>query len=98
MVVSVEEFEVKFDALFSAQDGDDAFAMARSRIWLLLLGSRGGALGGLDRLRRERRSHDLEEFLRRSLGEVERDLVGREHFLFLGFDGLLGRRRKVEEF
>ena len=37
VIVSVKEFEVKFDALLSTQDRDDTFPMARRSLFLLLL-------------------------------------------------------------
>ena len=75
MIILVQEFEIKSNALLSRENGDDPLTMQR--------GSLDDHVRSSSDLARQLVADDLEETLIRSFGQIEGDLVGDED-LFVG--------------
>lgn len=88
MIVAVQEFEVKFDRLFSCEDGYDAFLVQLGSFLWRGIGTCWCHLATL-----QTGPNNLKELLRGGFSQIERDLIRRQH----GFIGRRGSGREVEK-
>lgn len=101
LVVAVQELEVQLDTLLATQDRSQPFPVQCRALLGRRVGLFGSGSGHCSALRVrlwpfDRSPHDLEELLRRRLGQIERDLVSSQD-LFVLRRGGGGRVVELEE-